>query len=193
MSGALKEMLFSSVKTFPFIFLFILFQNVQGQENVLRCKNGTVEFLSEAPLETIRAKSNLAQGVISTQENEFLFEVAILSFNGFNSQLQREHFFENYMETSLYPKAFFAGKLIEEVDWSSKNPQSVRAKGDLNIHGVSHQRILIIDIIPEGEGILLQSEFEIAVKDHDIYIPRMVEQKISPIIKVRVHIQIQDE
>ena len=50
--------------------------------------------------------------------------------------MQKEHFNENYLESDKYPDATFAGKIIEDVDFTKNNTITVRAKGILTIHGV---------------------------------------------------------
>ena len=60
-------------------------------------EHGKVSFLSEAPLELIKAASDKLKGAIDKTQNTFAFAVDIHSFKGFNSDLQREHFHENYM------------------------------------------------------------------------------------------------
>ena len=46
------------------------------------------------------------------------------------------------METDKYPNASFSGKIIEKIDFDSMGNYSIRAKGDLNIHGVKQERII---------------------------------------------------
>src|SRR4051812_29498793 len=94
--------------------LVLCFQTFAAQ--VLSCKDGTIRFTSEAPLELIKAQSNKATGVIDCATKNVAFSIDIDSFEGFNSGLQKEHFRENYMETEKYPKATFKGKIIEDID-----------------------------------------------------------------------------
>ncbi|HZG01025.1 MAG TPA: hypothetical protein VEY71_08480, partial [Chitinophagales bacterium] len=59
---------------------------------VFSTTGGAVSFVSEAPLETIRASSNEVKGLINTADNTFAFSVPNRTFHGFNSALQEEHF-----------------------------------------------------------------------------------------------------
>src|SRR5688572_1480480 len=94
---------------------------------VYRTKKGTVKFISVAPLETIKAESHSLKGIIDTSQNTFAFSITINSFQGFNSALQEQHFYENYMETGLFPLATFSGKIIELIDYSTPGNYNVRA------------------------------------------------------------------
>jgi len=88
---------------------------LHAQATLLITDNGKVEFSSDAPLEIIKAKSDKLKGAIDKTANTFAFAVDMSSFKGFNGDLQREHFHENYIETEKFPKASFSGKFIEQV------------------------------------------------------------------------------
>jgi DNA topoisomerase IA len=60
----------------------------------------------------IKAESNKLTGIIDITENKFAFSVKLLTFEGFNSALQKEHFNENYMETTKYPHDHLHWKII---------------------------------------------------------------------------------
>ena len=104
--------------------------------------DGKINFVSNAELELIKASSNKLKGVIDPATNQFAFSVAVPSFVGFNSELQRQHFNEKYMESEKYPQLIFTGKIIEQMDFSINGIYDIRAKGDLEIHGQKQTRII---------------------------------------------------
>jgi hypothetical protein len=61
---------------------------------------GSISFTSNAPLETIKATSVKMKGLIDESKKTFSFIVPYRSFEGFNSETQREHFNEKYMESA---------------------------------------------------------------------------------------------
>lgn len=147
---------------------------------------GSVNFVSDAPLEKITATSKSLKGVVETTKRTFAFTIDIVSFQGFNSPLQRVHFNENYMESGDYPQATFAGKFIEDVDLSVDGTYDVRVKGKLNIHGIEKERI-IKSTVKVGQGVMhITSAFTVLLEDHEIRIPRVVLQKIANIVNVEV-------
>ena len=156
-------------------------------QDLYACRDGYVYWVSDAPLELIEAESNNLQGVIRVEDRSFAFSLSIMSFDGFNSGLQREHFHENYLETEEYSRATFTGKIIESVDFSRTGTVTVRAKGMLEVHGIEQERIIkaTLNIQPDGT-IKISSDFTIILADHDISIPRIVFQKIAEEIRVRV-------
>ncbi len=176
----------SQSRFFLLLFVLLFYSLIVHSQNVGRFTiiNGTIEFSSKADLETIKANSNQLKGLIDPVSHSVAFRVANNSFLGFNSQLQRDHFNENYMETDLFSNCTFTGKIIDEVNFNKDGVYPVRAKGVLNIKGVSQERIVKgVIYIKDGE-LFLTSEFLVSLSDHDIRIPRIVQQKIAPEIGV---------
>jgi hypothetical protein len=157
-----------------------------GQEQVYEITSGTIHFHSDAPQELIRATSKNLIGAVNISKRTFLFRIGIASFTGFNSPLQKEHFNENYMESEVFPYAAFTGKIIEDVDLSKDGDYNIRAKGKLMIHGVEQQRIIKCHITCKDGIISVQSDFVVLLADHNIKIPRIVSDKLSPEINVSV-------
>jgi polyisoprenoid-binding protein YceI len=150
----------------------------------LNCEKGSISFISNAQLELIQASSEKLTGIIDISSNQFAFKIDIKSFRGFNSNLQREHFIENYMETEKYPSASFVGKIIESIDFSKNGEYEVRAKGELAIHGQTQTRIIKSKITIQNSKITIIADFKVPLSDHNISIPRIVNQKIATEIDV---------
>lgn len=147
---------------------------------------GTVYFRSDAPLELIEASSTALRGLINVEERTFAFSVAMTSFEGFNSPLQRVHFNENYMESKQYPNASFSGKIIENIDFTKDGRYTVRAKGQLNVHGVKRERIIRSELQVEDGQLQVHADFTVLLAEHDISIPKIVHQKIAEQIAVEI-------
>jgi polyisoprenoid-binding protein YceI len=155
----------------------------------LKAVNGRVKFTSNAPLEMIAAASDKLQGALDRDKNAFAFLVDLKTFKGFNSDLQREHFHENYLETSKFPQASFSGKIIETVDYSKNGTYTVRAKGFLVVHGVKQERIIKGTMTIAANTLTITANFSVLLQDHDIKIPKIVNQKIAEAIKVDMNIR----
>ena len=170
----------------PVIFLISVCSLATGQNRIYKTSTGTISFKSDAPLEVITASSKKMEGVIDIDALSFAFAVTIRTFEGFNNGLQRQHFYENYMETDKYPSATFSGKIIEHVDLSVPGTYQVRAKGQLHIHGRVKERIIKTELISTGTEIKATSSFFVPLMDHQIEVPRIVNQKIAQEIEVTV-------
>ncbi|MBS1741949.1 MAG: YceI family protein [Bacteroidetes bacterium] len=166
-------------------FLVLGMQEGKSQP-VYNISNGTIHFRSDAPLELITAASRELKGKVDISKKTFAFMVKILSFNGFNSPLQKEHFNENYMESGQYPTASFSGKIIEDIDLTHDGVYTVRAKGNLVIHGVSQERIIKCELDVKNSSIAISSNFTVLLADHNIAIPKIVHEKLASEIKVEV-------
>lgn len=152
--------------------------------SIYTCKNGKVYLKSDAPLELIEASSNQLKAVIDLDNRTFAFTVSTISFQGFNSPLQKEHFNENYLESVRYPQSTFIGKIIEDTDMSKDGQYIIRAKGKLNLHGVEQERIIKSGLEVKGKKIIVHSEFTVLLDEHNITIPKIVHQKIAEEIMV---------
>ncbi len=159
--------------------------NLVGQ-TVYKTNKGQITFRSDAPLEIISASSGSLEGIIDAESMTFAFVVSIISFKGFNNGLQQQHFYENYLETSKYPDASFSGKIIEEINLTIPGTYQARAKGQLKIHGRSQERIIRIELTSNGSEIKATAKFMVPLTDHQIEVPKIVNQKIAKEIEVTV-------
>lgn len=148
---------------------------------------GSILFNSDAPLELIKASSDELAGLFDTDKKSFAFRIKVNSFKGFNGALQKEHFNENYMESSKFPYASFEGKVIEDIDYNTPGNYSVRAKGNLSVHGVTQERIIKVNLIVKKNQINAQSAFSVMLADHNITIPKVVHEKLASEIKVEIN------
>jgi hypothetical protein len=155
-------------------------------QHLFNVVEGEIAFVSNAPLEVIRAKSQALRGLIDAEKRTFAFTLSIETFEGFNSPLQRIHFNENYLESNVFPEATFAGKIIEDVDLTQSGTYDVRVKGKLLIHGTERERIMRGTLVVDGETLNISCAFEVVLEEHNIRIPRIVYQKIAEVIQVNV-------
>lgn len=166
--------------------LFLCLSQAAFAQNVYEVEKGEVSFHSEAPQELISASSKQLKGAINVGKKTFVFKIGISSFMGFNTLLQKDHFNENYMESTVFPEATFIGKIIEDIDYTKDGEYSIRAKGKLKIHGIEKERIIKAQIAIKTGAIYITSAFVVALADHDIKIPRVVSEKLAPDINVSV-------
>ena len=167
--------------------LLLLVSSFRDPVSIFNISKGNISFSSDAPLELIRAESKELKGLIETDKKAFAFSVKIASFKGFNSGFQKDHFNENYLESDKYPDATFAGKIIEDVDFTKNNTLSVRAKGILTVHGVPKERIIKSDMTIKNGSVFIKANFTVLLADHNIPIPKVVHEKLASEIKVEVN------
>ena len=166
--------------------VFLLVIPFADAQEIFMTRNGIALFTSDAPLEMIKASSDQVQGAVDLVNKTFAFTIDNTSFKGFNSPLQQEHFYENYLEVRTYPVSSFKGKIIEEVSMEKGTEQVVRAKGTLEIHGVAQERIIRGTLKVLDDKVIIHADFTVSLEDHNIKIPRIVNQKIAEVIDVSV-------
>jgi len=94
------------------------------------------------------------------------------------------------MESGSYPEAKFSGKIIEDLNILEDGNYTIRAKGQLEIHGVSRERIIKSTLRIKQGRLYLQSDFSVLLEDHNITIPKIVNQKIAEEIKIRINAEL---
>lgn len=171
-----------------FFCFFILSDLAAQNQKKFTTDKGQIDFTSNAKIEVIKASSHKIQGIIDPANGQFAFIVKIQSFEGFNSNLQKEHFNEKYMETEKYYDATFTGKIIEQIDFMKDGLYDVRAKGTLTIHGKKQARIITGKLKIEKGTLKIDSDFTVPLIDHDIKVPQIVTEKIATEIFVKLNL-----
>ena len=142
-----------------------------------------VSFFSEAPLENIEAHTYNARSVFDTETGKIAFSIPIRSFE-FEKSLMQEHFNEKFMESGKFPRAKFSG--VVENFHLNEGKQGVEAKGEIEIHGVTHEISVQGEIVISGEKIKITTKFPLKVADFDINIPQVVSRNIAETVDVKL-------
>jgi hypothetical protein len=148
-------------------------------------KVGIVTFEASVPsFEEVKATSNSVSCILNTQNGE-IAALALMKGFRFKVALMEEHFNENYIESTKYPKAIFKGK-IENFDGTklSEEQKKYTIKGTLELHGEVKKITSIAYIKKTGATIEIKNTFEVSSDDFTIKIPKIVSNKVSK----RVHI-----
>jgi hypothetical protein len=75
-------------------------------------------------------------------------------------------------------------KVISTLPRNSPGTYEVRAKGELEIHGIKQTRIIKGKVTVTKNSIAIESTFTVPLTDHNITIPKIVSQKIATEILV---------
>jgi len=171
------------------IICFLIIPQFKGNaQKKFSSDKGELSFTSNAKLELINAKSKRVLGIIDPTNGQFAFIVKVQSFEGFNSNLQQQHFNDKYMESDKFYDATYSGKIIDPVDYTKDGIYDVRTKGSLVIHGKKQERIIPGKIHVEKGVLTVTSVFEVPLADHDIPVPEIVSQKIATTINVKLNV-----
>lgn len=159
--------------------LVVLFSFAPVQEKKIT-KTGTITFEASVPsFEEVKGKNTAVTCILNTSNGE-IAALALMKGFRFKVALMEEHFNENYIESSKYPKATFKGK-IENFNISKINTTSTdyTIKGKLELHGKSKDITSVAKIKKIGTDIEVKTVFNVNVSDFEIDIPSVVSKKVS--------------
>ncbi len=146
-------------------------------------KSATITFFSEAPIENIKATNKKVSSILDLSTGEIVFSVPIRDFE-FRKSLMKQHFNESYLESELYPKSTFKGKISRFG--SSDGAYEAVAVGELTIHGVTQKVEIKGEVIVRQNEITLSANFPVSLEDHNIKIPRLLFRNIAEIVEVSI-------
>lgn len=142
-----------------------------------------IKFFSHGMVEDLEAVNTSAKPILNTASNSVAAKVTIKAFQ-FEKKLMEEHFNEKYMESDKYPHAKFLGKINESVDYSKDGKHEVTITGKLDMHGVEKDRTIKGTVEIKGTEIMVNTKFNVALKDHNIEIPSLVMQNVAEVVEV---------
>ena len=144
-------------------------------------KTGKIFFeCTKSPLEKIEAINKSSTCVLDIKTGRLQFAVLMKGFE-FQRALMQEHFNENYVESSKFPKSDFAGEVLNngEINYAKDGEYTVKVKGKLQIHGQTKDVETAGKIIVKAGRIIANAQFAIQLSDYNIRIPSIVSDKLS--------------
>ncbi|MCB2205083.1 YceI family protein [bacterium] len=158
-----------------------------GAQDKYISKNGHVWFYSQTPLETIEAHNHEVASILTPSTGELAFQLLIKAFK-FDRALMEEHFNENYMESSKYPKSDFRGTItnLDDINFSKDGTYKATVEGKLTIHNKTNS-VKETGTIKVSKGtIRISAKFDVKPEDYGIEIPGVVRDKIAKSFEVTV-------
>jgi polyisoprenoid-binding protein YceI len=157
-----------------------------GQQMVTR--SGEIKFEASMPaLEEIAATNNTASCILDESNGNFVALALVKGFK-FKAPLMEEHFNENYIESSKFPKATFKGKILNfDAKKLTAKKTDYDLEGDLTLHGVTKKIKTKISFSVNGGKMTVISNFTVKPIDYKIEIPSIVKNKIAENVKVAIN------
>jgi hypothetical protein len=148
-------------------------------------RSGEVKFEASMPaFEEVAATNGSVSCIFDQTTGDFVALALIKSFR-FKAPLMEEHFNENYMESSKFPKATFKGKILNfDAKKLSSTKTSYDLEGDLTIHGVTKKIKSKIILASSGGKVNASTSILVKPQDYTIEIPSLVKGKIAENVKV---------
>ena len=168
--------------------IIILFATISffafGQKKYIT-KNGVTKFeASIAGFEEIKGTNSSTSAILNPSNGE-LVALALTTGYKFKLALMEEHFNENYMESSKFPKAVFKGKINNFIEAElTAVPKNYTITGNLEMHGMTKAVTSSAKIYKKDNAIFISGIFSVKPEDYGISIPSAVSKKVSKNISV---------
>ena len=143
-------------------------------QKVYATKTGQVSFDATGTCaEAIKGTNNQVDSKFVDKNGQIIFSVLIKGFK-FANALMEDHFNENYMESTKFPKADFKGFItnIAAVNFAKDGTYEVSAKGTLTIDGKGKEMTVPGTVTIENGKPTIKASFNIPLNDfiHGSYI-----------------------
>lgn len=150
-------------------------------------KGETIFDGSKESFEPIKAINNNSVSIVNTDNGNIAALIYIKDFE-FRLGLMQEHFNENYMYSSKFPKSTFEG-VIQNFNFEKleNNYTNFIIEGEIEIKGVKKNITTVAKIKKTVYGIDLNTSFNIKLSDYKIKIPRLVFKKIDENVVVNLN------
>ena len=151
-------------------------------------KNAYISFYSSTPMEDILGESNEVVSILNVETGDVGFQAIMTTFH-FKRALMEEHFNENFMESTKFPKSKFNGKIEGfKKEMLSGPVTNITITGQLTVHGVE-KTITVPGTLGLEDGKLVgTSKFKAVPEDYGIVIPALVRDKIAKEMEATVKV-----
>ena len=179
------------MKNITILTIFLFVANVTFAQKMMT-RTGEIKFEASMPaFEEIAAKNNTVSCIFDVTTGEIAALALVKAFR-FKVPLMEEHFNENYMESSKFPKATFKGKIVNfDASKITSKKTDFDLEGDLTIHGVSKKVKTKITFVQSGEKLISTSTFKVKPIDFNIKIPSIVKSKIAETVEVNLKFELE--
>jgi polyisoprenoid-binding protein YceI len=179
----------------PFAAALLLAMPTSGlaQTRTLTVGSGSrIQFVSEAPLETITGVSSSVRGEVRVDPTDLRqtrgrVEVPVASLRTGND-LRDEHLHgSGWLDAGQFPTATFEVTGVEGADRLNPGESTrVRVQGRFTIHGVTRDVRAQARVRLTDDGLRVQASFRIQLSDYGVQISAPVRLKVSNEIRVNV-------
>lgn len=149
-------------------------------------KTGKISFYSKATLENIEAHNRSVTCVLDSKTGNIQFSALVKGFE-FEKALMQQHFNENYLESTKYPRAEFKGQVVNNADinYAQDGTYNAKVKGKLTIHGETKDVETDGTITVKGGKLQADADFNVQLQDYKIKNDKL--NNISNTIRVAVN------
>ena len=121
---------------FSLVFSSLFLVRPAEAQNIYATRNGKISFSAPSD-DDVKAVNNEVTSRIA-DNGQMTFSLLIKGFKFKYAEMQ-EHFNDQFLESSKYPRADFKGNIVnlKDVDFTKNGSYKITVKGDLTMHGVT--------------------------------------------------------
>lgn len=171
------------IRIFAIAFLVLSFTTPTLAQTFMG-ENGKAEFTSKVPLHTFTGSSDFLIGQVNLVENSVDFYIDLTTLKTGNKKRDKDMLIT--LETKDYPFAEFFGSLQTEFDPSNSAQQPVTVAGEFKIHGVTRKIEVNGFMQSTPEGLSIQAEWQLNIKDYNIVPPSLLVMKVDEVQEIKI-------
>ena len=155
------------MKFFFTILITVLFVSNVDAQKIFATRNGKIAF--EAPSDDdVKAANNEVTSRIA-DNGQITFSLLIKGFKFKLAEMQ-EHFNDQYLESSKFPRADFKGNIVnlKEVNFGKDGTYKIAVTGNLVMHGVTKPINVNGTLEIKGGKPIANAKFTAMLKDYNI-------------------------
>ena len=158
--------------------LFLI--NTVDAQKIYSTRNGKISFSAPSD-EDVKAVNNEVTSRIA-DNGQMTFSLLIKGFKFKFAEMQ-DHFNDQYLESTLFPRADFKGTIVNvsDINFSKNGTYKVTVKGDLNMHGIQ-KNITVNGTVEVKDGKLsVLAQFTAIMKDFNINSSKVTDKALIEI------------
>ncbi|WP_138429697.1 YceI family protein [Fodinibius saliphilus] len=180
----ISNLLSNKVKYSFAVLLVLLFIPIKSIGQSYLTKSGHVEFDSSVPLHSFTGISDHLVGKIDLQSSLVDFYVDMHTVETGIGKRDRDML--KTLDAETHPFAEFYGKLISDFNPQNNQPQNVTVQGEFTVHGVSNTITIDGTLQKTSDGLRLQANWTLNMKDYNIKPPGILFYRVSEKIDIRI-------
>ncbi|MER3320053.1 MAG: YceI family protein [Allomuricauda sp.] len=161
-----------------FLIILLFSGNVAMNAQNFIVKEGSASFKAKMPLNSYIGTSDDLQGAIDFKEGALNFSVPVKSIKTDNEK-RDGHMYE-LVKAEKNPNAVFEGNFMDDFNFEEKAAQTLTAKGDFSLAGVTREVTIPIELKLVSEDTLqLKASWSLLITDYNLERPSFTFIKVN--------------
>lgn len=155
------------MKLFFTIIISVLFISTVDAQKIFATRNGKIAFAAPSDND-VKAVNNEVTSRIA-DNGQLTFSLLIKGFKFKLAEMQ-DHFNDQYLESSKFPRADFKGNIVNlnDVNFSKDGTYKINVKGNLVMHGVTKEVDVNGTLEIKGGKPSASAKFTALMKDYNV-------------------------